>query len=53
MIDARKTLENAGAKDVVMSGSGSAVVGIFDKENEAREVFERIDGFCKYLTKSI
>ena len=53
VIDARKTLENAGAKDVVMSGSGSAMVGIFDKENEAREVFEKIDGFCKYLTKSI
>lgn len=53
VIDARKTLENAGAKDVVMSGSGSAMVGVFEDEKEAKEIFERIDRFCKILTKSI
>lgn len=49
----REALEKAGAEDVVMSGSGSAVVGIFDSESEARDVYEKIVGFCKFLTKAI
>ena len=36
-----------------MSGSGSAVVGIFDKENEAKSVYEAVEGMSKYLTKSV
>ena len=50
--EARETLENLGAKDVVMSGSGSAVVAIFDDEASAKSVFDRIDGFNKFLTKT-
>ena len=53
VIDARKALENAGAKDVVMSGSGSAVVGVFEDENEAREIYAKIDGINKVLAKSV
>ena len=49
---AREILENLGAKDVVMSGSGSAVVAIFDDEASAKSVFDRIDGFNKFLTKT-
>ena len=50
--EAREILENLGAKDVVMSGSGSAVVAIFDDEVSAKSVFDRIDGFNKFLTKT-
>lgn len=50
---AREILENLGAKDVVMSGSGSAVVAVFDTENEAKKVYEKVTGFCRFLTKSI
>ena len=53
VIESRKALENAGANDVVMSGSGSAVVGVFDSEDDAKDVFEKIDGFVKFLAKSI
>jgi 4-diphosphocytidyl-2-C-methyl-D-erythritol kinase len=49
----REILESLGAKDVVMSGSGSAVVGVFDTEDEARKVFEKVSGVSKYLAKSI
>ena len=53
VVKARKLLEQAGAEDVVMSGSGSAVVGIFDNENEAKSVYEAVEGMSKYLTKSV
>ena len=48
----REILEKLGAEDVVMSGSGSAVVGVFDTEKEAKDVYEKVDKFCKYLAKS-
>ena len=50
--EARETLENLGAKDVVMSGSGSAVVAIFEDEASAKSVFDKVDGFNKFLTKT-
>lgn len=50
--EAREILENLGAKDVVMSGSGSAVVAIFEDEASAKSVFDKIDGFNKFLTKT-
>ena len=50
---AREILETLGADDVVMSGSGSAVVAVFDKAEQAEKVYKNIDGFCKYLTKSV
>ena len=53
VVKARKLLEKAGAEDVVMSGSGSAVVGIFDNENEAKSVYEAVEGMSKYLAKSV
>ena len=53
VVNARELLEKAGAEDVVMSGSGSAVVGIFDNENEAKSVYEAVEGMSKYLTKSV
>lgn len=53
VILAREALERAGAEDVVLSGSGSAVVGVFDHRQEAKEVYEKIVGFNKYLAKSI
>jgi 4-diphosphocytidyl-2C-methyl-D-erythritol kinase len=49
----REILESLGAKDVVMSGSGSAVVGVFDTEEEVRKIFEKVSGVSKYLAKSI
>ena len=53
VVKARELLEKAGAEDVVMSGSGSAVVGIFDNENEAKSVYEAVEGMSKYLAKSV
>ena len=53
VVKARELLEQAGAEDVVMSGSGSAVVGIFDNENEAKSVYEAVEGMSKYLAKSV
>ena len=50
---AREILENAGSTDVVMSGSGSAMVAVFDNEDEAKIVFDKIEGCTKYLTKSV
>lgn len=50
--EAREILENLGAKDVVMSGSGSAVVAIFEDEASAKAVFDKVDGFNKFLTKT-
>ena len=49
----RELLEKAGAEDIVMSGSGSAVVAVFDRADEAKSVFEKVDGMSKYLAKSI
>ena len=53
VIGERESLEKAGAEDVVMSGSGSAVIGVFDTEKDARNIYEKIVGHSKYLTKSI
>lgn len=53
VVESREILENLGAKDVAMSGSGSAVVGIFDTFEEAKMVYEKIGGKSKYLTKSV
>ena len=53
VVKARELLEKAGADDVIMSGSGSAVVGIFDNENEAKSVYEAVEGMSKYLAKSV
>lgn len=50
--EAREILENLGAKDVTMSGSGSAVVAIFDDEASAKSIFDKVDGFNKFLTKT-
>lgn len=52
VVEAREILENLGAKTVGMSGSGSTVFACFDTYDEAKEVYEKVDGFDKYLTKS-
>lgn len=53
VVEAREILENLGAKNVGMSGSGSTVFAMFDTLEDAQNVYKKVVGFDKYLTKSI
>ncbi len=47
--DAKKVLLNKGAKIAMMSGSGSAVFGIFTDSGIAQSAFEAIESEKKWL----
>ncbi len=50
----RRILQNLGANDVVLTGSGSAVVGVFSNFDEAKAVFDKLPhGVKGYLLTSI
>ncbi len=56
VISAREILHECGANDVVMTGSGSGMVGVFDNLNDAKTVYEKVAKRCRRyficLTKS-
>lgn len=54
VVKARRTLEKLGANDVIMTGSGSAVVGVFSSFDEAKTLFDKLpDGANAYLLSSM
>lgn len=56
VVTAREILTSAGAQDVVMSGSGSAVVAVFENKSRAEEIFDAVKcpkGFGKKLLYSV
>ena len=44
LADIRRTLEDAGAAPALLSGSGSAVFGVFRRESELRQAEEALEG---------
>ena len=49
-----ETLESKGALGACMSGTGSAVFGLFGNESAAREALKALSGFAKtFLTRPI
>ncbi len=42
VISARNILHNCGSEDVVMTGSGSGMIGVFDSLDQAKAVFEKV-----------
>lgn len=54
IIDARRLLEEAGASEVLMSGSGNTVCAVFDDEEEAKNVYEKLAYAGRsYLLRSV
>lgn len=50
----RRILQNLGVNDIIMTGSGSAVVGIFTNFDEAKGVFDKLPhGIKGYLLSSV